>query len=195
MQDTMDEEDYLLKGTVFVNLIKYIKERRGQKGVDHIFNLLKKETPEFHIEPTELKTKEMYPELTFLKLLEIVDREFGEGDLTECYNFGYYDSHHLGVAGFFISFIGKPSTVIKKAPKSWKYYHNLGELVVTKEERGLAVIELRDYLANKVACTEILGYLKGAGEQTKAKSTSVKHTRCRAYGDPVCEFTITWDEF
>lgn len=190
----MDEEDYKLKGPAFITLVDYIKERRGQKGVDHIFSILKKEAPELYVAPKEFKTKEMYPDILFIKLLEILDREFGKGDLKECYNYGHYSSHHLGVMGIFISFLGTPASILKKAPKSWQYYRNKGELVVTKLEPGIGVIELRDYIKSKTICTELLGFFNGAAEQTKAKNVKVKHTRCRADGEPVCEFEVTWEE-
>ena len=41
---------------------------------------------------------------------------------------------------------------------------------------------------------EILGYFNGAADQTRGKNVKVKHTRCASKGDPVCEYTITWDE-
>lgn len=190
----MDEDDYKLKGPAFITLIEYIKERRGQKGVDHIFSILKEEAPDLYVAPGEFKTKEMYPDSLFIKLLEILDREFGEGDLKECYNYGVYSSRHLGVMGIFVSFLGTPSVILKKAPKSWKYYRNKGELVVTKLEPGLGVFEIRGYIKSKTICAELLGFFNGAAEQTKAKNVKVRHTRCRAEGEPVCEFEITWDE-
>ncbi len=190
----MDEEDYLLKGPAFLGLINYIKERRGKKGVEQVFSKLKREAPDMYVAPGEFKTKDSYPDLLFIKLLEIMDQEIGKGDLSECYNFGLYDSHHLGVAGYFISFLGNPSIVIKKAPKSWKYYHNKGELLVTKLESGIGVIELRDYIKSKTICRELEGFFTGAAKQTKGKNVKVKKTKCTSKGDLVCEFTITWDE-
>jgi len=190
----MDEEDYRLKGPAFLTLVRYIKERRGQKGVDHVFSILKKEMPELYIPSKEFKTKKMYPDMLFIRLLEILDREFGKGDLRECYNFGRYSSYNLGVMGIFVSFLGTPSTVLKKAPKSWRYYRNRGELVVTKLEPGLGVLELRGYLKSKTICTELLGFFNGAAEQTKAKNVKVRETKCKSKGDPVCEFMITWEE-
>lgn len=190
----MDEENYLLKGQAFLGVINYIKERRGKRGVEQVFSALKEEVPDMYVASDEFRTKESYPDLLFIKLLEIMDREIGQGDLSECYDFGYYDSHHLGVAGYFISFLGNPSTVIKKAPKSWKYYHNKGELVVTKLEPGIGVIELRDYIKSTTMCKELEGFFTGAARQTRGKNVQVKKTKCRSLGDSVCEFTITWDE-
>ncbi len=189
----MDEQECKLKGTTFVNLVKYIQKKRGQRGVDQIFDILKKEAPDLYISSTEFKTREMYPEQTFLKLLEIVDKEFGNGDLKECYNFGYYDAHNLGIMGFFISFLGDPQYIIQKAPRSWFMYHNSGELKIRHLEPGLGIIEVHDNIKSKVLCSEMLGYFTGAAEQTKGKNVCVEETRCRCDGHDVCEFTIKWD--
>jgi predicted hydrocarbon binding protein len=190
----MDEENYFLKGQAFLGLINYIKERRGQRGVDQVFSALRKQAPDMYVAPRDFKTKESYLDLLFIKLLEIMDKEIGQGDLSECYNFGIYDSHHLGVAGYFISFLGSPSTIIKKAPKSWKFYHNKGELVITKLEPGIGVLELRDYIKSTTMCKELEGFFTGAAKQTKGKNVKVNKTKCKSRGDSVCEFTITWDE-
>jgi predicted hydrocarbon binding protein len=189
----MHEREYKLKGPAFISLINYIKERRGRRGVDHIFSILKKEAPELYTNPDRFKTREMYPDILFIKLLEILDREYGSGDLKECYKLGYYNAHNLGVMGYLISFFATPATIIKRAPKSWDYYRNKGELVVTKLEPGQGIIEIRDYLKSKTICTEILGFFTGAAKQAKARNVKVEHTRCTSDGDPVCEFTIKWD--
>lgn len=190
----MDEENYFIKGPVFLSLINYLKEKKGQRGVDQIFDLLKEEAPDVYMAPNEFTTKDMYREAIFLKLLELVDRELGAGDLSECYRFGYYDSHHLGVMGYFVSFLGTPTKILQKAPKSWKYYHKKGELVVPKLEPGLGIIELHGYLKSEVMCAEILGYLTGAAEQTKGKNVKVEETQCVCKGDSVCQFKVTWEQ-
>jgi hypothetical protein len=190
----MGEVESQIKGTTFVNLVKYVKERRGQQGVEHIFSILKKEAPKLYIPPDSFKTRDMYPEVTLQKLLEIVDREYGKGDLKECYKFGLYDANNLGVLGFFISFKGDPQYIIQKAPRSWYLYHNTGELRISQLEPGLGVIEVWDNLKSKALCHEMLGYYTGAAKQTKGKNIRVEETRCRCKGDPVCEFTFKWDE-
>lgn len=189
----MHELEYKLKGPAFITLIDYIKERRGKRGVDYIFSILKKEAPDLYVHPDRFKTKEMYPDILFIKLMKILDREFGKGDLSECYNLGRWSSQHLGVMGIFVSFLGTPTSVIKKAPKSWRYYHNKGELVVTKLEPGIGIIELRDFLKSNTICTQLLGFFRGAAEQTRGKNVKVEKTKCTSEGDPVCEFTVTWD--
>ena len=189
----MNDRRYLLKGATFLNLITYIKKKRGKDGVERVFKLLREENPDLYIDPRDLSPKRMYPEICFNGILETYDREYGKGDLREAYNFGVYDVENMGIMGLFVSFLGDPMEVIRKAPEGWKSYHEGGELVLTQMDPGHCVFELRDYLVSRTVCTELTGFFTAASKKTRGKNIKVEHTACACDGASACEFTVTWD--
>ncbi len=189
----MEDLEYMLKGPTFINLVKYIKKKRGKDGVDRVFGMVKKEHPGLFIPSDGFKTKEFYREMSFCAIMEAFDREYGKGDLREAYNFGRFDAHNLGIMGFFISFLDNPVKVIEKAPKTWRGYHNAGDIVVHELDDDHAVMELKDYYKSRTVCTEITGFFTGAGEQTKCRNIKIEHVKCTFRGDDTEEYLVTWE--
>ena len=86
-------------GTSLVNIIKFVKKRRGVNGVEEVFARLKEEAHNLWVDPSSAKEKEWYQLDTVLDVLRIYEDLYGGPDLKQTFNIGVHNAKNLGVLG------------------------------------------------------------------------------------------------
>jgi predicted hydrocarbon binding protein len=89
---------------------------------------------------------------------------------------------------------GNPQAFLAQTKTIYQFYYNTGtrEYVPTEPQSG--VLTTADAETFSVAdCLTVVGWHKEALEMCGAKNVRISETKCRAKGDPVCEYEVRWE--
>jgi predicted hydrocarbon binding protein len=134
-----------------------------------------------------------YPLAPFGRLLRVMDAELGKGDLSLVTERGEWtatrDLHTLRKA--ILKFVSIP-WVVEKGASLWPKFHDTGRWDVRASDAKSAVAELYDLgVVDEAICASIRGWLLGLASLTGDK-VDVRHTKCRAKGEPACTYEMRW---
>lgn len=88
---------------------------------------------------------------------------------------------------------GDPARTIANIRPFWELRHDTGEIEVTMEGERDARLVLRGYsLVAAEVCDLNQGTFWGMLDHAGAENIEMKHTKCRARGDELCEWRLTW---
>jgi predicted hydrocarbon binding protein len=135
-----------------------------------------------------------YPLAPFGRLLRAMDGELGRGDLSLVFERGEWtatrDLHTLRKA--ILKFVTIP-WVIGKGASLWPQFHDTGRWEVRQMSKDHAVAELYDLgVVDSAICASIGGWISGLAKETGERRVEVRHTTCRAKGDPACVYEVQW---
>ncbi len=184
-----DENELDVRGQLIINIIDYMKIRRGMKGIVELHSRVSERMGE-NIGITDILPREWYPHKLFRLFVEEGAKTVGKDLGTFAARVGKFAAENLGIMKFFIK-ISKPERMAKIAEDGWKKYHKKGRLEVTDFKEGYAVLRLSDYFYGPYVCEGLRANLQRYLEYT-SKEVEVEETKCRSRGDPYCEFTIRW---
>jgi hypothetical protein len=89
---------------------------------------------------------------------------------------------------------GNPRDFLAQAKSIYNFYYDTGtrEYVSTGPQSGvLKTIDAETF--SRADCLTVVGWHKEALEMCGAKNVRITETKCRAKGDPLCEYEIRWD--
>jgi len=176
--------------------LKYIKIKAGEQGLKNILERLPEEDKivlNMKILPTE-----WYPFRTYVNILTLIDRQFGNGDLSVCREVGEWSAERdlKAVYNIYSKEIFKDPSILRTAPSiMWKGYYDKGDLVFPEIPNTLDVTEATAKVidfpdAAKPNCTLLEGWIGkvmeiiiGGGHKAR-----VREVKCRANGADYCEF-------
>lgn len=181
------------RGQVFLTDFKYIKEVKGEEGIE----ALKKKIKEWGdiIDYEKIKTMEWYPVgLRALSLLAIKEA-FGWGD-KEIEEMG----KTIPKISFIVKMLMKTFLSIRRsfieAANYWKKHYLIGELVPAEldEKKKYLFLRLKNFKIHPILCVYLRGYFYTiANLILKSEKITIEETRCAfKEGDPYHEFLIKW---
>lgn len=105
-------------------------------------------------------------------------------------------SAQRNLTGIHSSFLekGNPQAFMEKTPIIYKFYYDVGrrEYKKTGENSGVMTTwEAETFSAPD--CLTVVGWYKEALAMCGATGVEVNETRCRAAGDPCCEYQVNWE--
>ena len=87
----------------------------------------------------------------------------------------------------------RPSIAIEQTPKYWRRFHDTGERTMERRGDRELVGRLDNWgVVDSVLCRELVGYMSRTLELLGAREVMFDHPRCRARGEPTCEFRARW---
>jgi predicted hydrocarbon binding protein len=136
-----------------------------------------------------------YPLAPFGRLLRAMDGELGRGDFTLVTERGEWtatrDLHTLRRA--VLKFVSIP-WVIQKGASLWHQFHDTGRWEVRQMDPEHAIAELHELgVVDEAICASIGGWILGLAKLSgDGKVVDLRHTTCRAKGDPACVYELRW---
>jgi len=83
--------------------------------------------------------------------------------------------------------------IIKRAPQVMVTYYDSGSMEVMKVGPKEALLHLVDFdEPHLLICDRLQGWMERVVELSGGKDVSLKHPKCMAKGDRVCEYNATW---
>lgn len=177
-------------------VLKYIKIKAGEEGLEKILNKLSEE--DRAIFSDRIHPGQWYPFKTYVNILTLVDQELGKGDLSVCKDIGRWSAERdlRVVFKLYTADTFKDLNILKTAPHvMWKGYYDQGDMEFPEIPRtdylksiSAKIIDFPD--AAKPNCRLLEGWIEKAvhiisGERVTGTVTEVK---CRVDGHEYCEF-------
>lgn len=179
------------RGTVYTSALVFVETRFGHEALPRILAEL---APNERALLAGIDPDGWYDTGPVLSFHRALDRLYGEGDLTLCKEIGRF-SAEWALSSFlrFALRFTSPHRVFERAGSLWGQYHDTGVWEIPPREPQRISGILRDFgVADRAFCLRFQGWLVGAIELTGGRDAHVYETRCRALGDPHCEFSGTW---
>ena len=198
LKETEENRDEILNkegeivGEVFRTQLKYIRNKKGEKGLDDFAEQAKKLGRELDLR--EIKPQQWYP---------VGLRPYGWLVMLKAFNWGKKELIDSGYQAPKTSFIMKVlaryflslEATIKKSPHYWKKHYTIGSLEVVKVDakKKEFILKVKDFQVSPLFCIFYTGYFAKVLELGGAKDAKIKETKCMFKEDDHHEFLFTWE--
>ena len=179
------------KGTIYLSVEKFVRERWGDEAVQQCLQALSDEDRQVL---DEVLAVGWYPLEPVIRFHRAVDERFGTGDLALVEQIGRYSAEwQLNAFHKLVLRFKSPKYIVAKAGQLWSRYHETGRWEVESPAPDTVIGRLHDFaVADECFCTRERGWFARALELTGGKDVTVEEPRCRARGAPYCEYVGTY---
>jgi len=177
------------KGSEFVSLSKYIRQRYGEEKL----RLIEKKMEElgYPLRFNEIRPMEWYPEALDVLAMIVAKHLFGWKDLFEV---GYSLPRFSWGVRVFMK-LSSLERVIAEGSKTWRKFLDVGNFEGREfnEKEKYCTIHLKDYKFHPDMCRFYAGFFLRIVEYTqKGKNMTMEETKCMYKGAPYHEYVARW---
>jgi uncharacterized protein (TIGR02265 family) len=134
-----------------------------------------------------------YPLELYGKLLRIIDRQLGNGDLRAIPAMARFEAERdLPTIHRLLLKMVRPAYIVEKMSELWPRYNSTGHLAIHRRGDRAVDVTLSEWSTDEALCIAIEGYSARALELAGARGLRIAQTSCRARGAEVCFFRIMW---
>jgi hypothetical protein len=135
------------------------------------------------------------PFMTQARLVEHIDRLFGNGDLSLLIEVGRAMAFHdfPGIARP-VARLLSPGLFVDMATRIWGLYHSHGHWEVVRGERDIVAVLLGRPEHHPAFCVGMRGWIEGALLFCGATDAVAHEERCAALGGSCCSLRVMWRE-
>ena len=181
-----------VRGVVFQTDAEYVKEKKGEKGLELVKKTLKKIGCPIDYE--KIKATGWYSVgLRVISLLIIKD-VFNWSD-KEIETMGNAAPKYSFIVRLLMKYFLTFPMSYKQSPVYWKKHYTVGELEAPDYnlQKKYYIIRLKKFKIHPILCAYLGGYFVRIGQFVlKGSDFKVKETKCMFSGDSYHEFLITW---
>jgi len=179
------------KGTLFLSAKLYADKELGADAVQDAMAQLSDADRELL---DAVVAVGWYPLEPIMRFHHILDRDYGRGDLSLCYEIGRFAAAwQLNAFHKFVLKFKQPRWMLQKASSLWSTYHDSGRWEVGEPEPGMMRGCLYDFaIVDPAFCKREMGWFARAIELTGGKLLTIDEPRCRSRGDEWCEYVGHW---
>ena len=139
------ENDRYIKGTHIINVINFVKKKRGTVALNTLFDRINKDKSKPRLlSPDSFIEKEWYPYELYLEFLATADDITGTGDLSRCFEMGHQTVKNLG----HLSYLAKAPEIhgfLVSANENWRRVYDFGGVDIVKETEGEIVMRYHGF--------------------------------------------------
>jgi hypothetical protein len=134
-----------------------------------------------------------YPLGSYGRLLRVVDRRIGNGDLRAIPPLARFEAERdvPSIHRLLLKMV-KPAYIVEKMAELWPRYNSTGRLTVHRRGDRAVDVTLSDWSDDGALCLAVEGYSGRALELAGARDPRIVQVRCRAHGAEGCFFRIKW---
>lgn len=182
-----------VKGSVLRSRLDFVEKKFGAPVLERVLAALPPD--ERQILGRRLLPAQWYPFTLGESLENTILRVLGEDGRRTFLEMGRRSAEYNleGVHKVFVH-AGNPHGLLCRAPAIYKLYYDTGHR--TYEMTGENTCSLITYDSESFSeadCLTIIGWHERAVELCSGRHAEVDHPRCRARGDAVCEYLISWN--
>lgn len=184
-----------VKGTAFLGIFKYLKER--PEGVELLKKVIAALAPGMrNIFERKIFAVADYPYPVFVAFLHQVDRIAGSGDLGLCRELGRFTAH-LDIESVYLLYKkrARPEDLARDSAVIWRsYYSNAGTMKTEDISPEHTVVRIYDFPAMDPAhCRLMEGWMSQAMIEAGAEVVKeLVEVKCPSRGGPYHEFVGSW---
>ncbi len=187
-----------VQGRSIRGVLRYVKLSEFKGGIPALLEHLPSAVRPSFNQP--IRAFSWYPYVIYSTLLETVDREMGDGNLSLLEDVGRFSlradaSTTLKILKVFSSV----DTLVHRGfsswgPYLWRHHCDEGSVTLLESSRGTATMGLEEFPNVAPAhCRVNLGYLEEMGRAVGAASIRMTKTECVHRGDSRCAYRGEWD--
>jgi hypothetical protein len=191
--DKMMEEEGNVKGTILQAHFDYIRDIKGDKGVEMVERRLEKLG--YPVKAKDINNVKWYSEALACLILLVCVEVFDWGE-KEVFEMAYEAPKYNFIVKLLMQHFIKAEKSFKMAPKYWKKHFDFSEMeTVGFDEKGKrGTIRIKDFHKyHPLVCVYHKGYFSKVAEMMLGqKNVKVDHTECLLKDGPYEEFKLTW---
>ena len=180
-----------IKGVHLLNVIDYVKHKRGTLGLIEFFKMINEERGHHDvIRGDNIIPKNWYPYETYLIFLRVVDQIVGNGDLSKCYDIGYQTLQNLG----HLSYLARSPTVldfVQPVGENWHNVYDFGRTSFEEVNDREIIFKYHGFPEDKAKCEYFRGSLAGMLTLCGLEG-EVEEIECNTEGADHCKYRLTW---
>ncbi len=181
-----------IKGVHLLNVIDYVKHKRGIHGIDEFFKIINEDNS-FHdqIKEGNLIPKNWYPYVVYLKFLRTADKITGNGDLSKCYDIGYKTVRNMG----HLSYLTRAPVIldfVQLASENWKTVYDFGKASYEVVDSNTIIFTYHGFPEDRAKCEYFRGSLAGMLTLCGLEG-EIEEIECNTEGDDHCMYRIKWE--
>jgi uncharacterized protein (TIGR02265 family) len=180
-----------IKGSVVKSRLAFVEEHSGKEGVERVLAALSDEDRKAL---AAVITVKWYPLELGTRLDDAIVRVLGGGkpEFFERLGAASADKNLTTVHKAFVT-KGDPHAFLTRTPAIYSMYYEKGRREYQKTGEKSAMLTTRDAESfSGPDCLTIVGWHRRALEICGAKDVRVVEQECRAKGNPVCRYEISW---
>lgn len=178
-----------MRGTHVVNIINYVKDKRGVIGLEQLWEKMRKKRGEIKKD----YTKNEFVDYELIQdFFEAVEELFGDElkDIPRSREIGRHIAENLGHFEFLTRGEGLKE-LVNKAEENWNQVYKFGRIELADWGDNRAVVRYHGFPADENVCNYFQGSLEKDLEMVDLDG-KIEHTGCPIEDDDYMEFTITW---
>ncbi|MFQ5718855.1 MAG: TIGR02265 family protein [Acidobacteriota bacterium] len=180
-----------VKGSVLLSRLDFVREQFGEEGLARLLDALSEEDRRV---TTKLLPAQWYTFDLGERIDSAVMNVLGKGAADTFLRLGF-QSADVNLAGVHSVFVhaGDPHGLLRRAPAIYQLYYDTGHR--TYEQTGENSCRLTTFDSegfSEADCYTVIGWHQRAVEICGGENVEVDHVRCRARGDAVCQYEISW---
>jgi uncharacterized protein (TIGR02265 family) len=182
-----------IKGSVLRTRLALVQELRPSDGCARVLARL---SPADRSALGSLLASSWYPFALGQRLDEAIVAELGGGRSDFFEKLGEASAEkNLGASGVHRRFLvpGDPHAFLEKTPLIYSYYYDQGRRDYQRAGEGEAVLTTHGAETFSAPdCLTVVGWYRRALEMCGARQPRVVEEQCRARGDAVCRYRLSW---
>ena len=182
-----------VKGSVLRSRLDFVEKKFGAPVLECVLTDLPEE--ERRTLGLGLLPAQWYPFALGESLEKAILRVLGEDGRRTFLDMGRKSAEY-NLAGVHKVFVhsGNPHGLLSRAPAIYKLYYDTGHRTYEKTgERTCTLTTYESETFSEADCLTVIGWHERAVELCSGRHAVVDHPRCRARGDAVCEYLISWN--
>jgi predicted hydrocarbon binding protein len=178
-----------MKGIGFANVHCYVQTKHSEAKWAEVLAKLDKEDSRVVASAVAVG---WYDVMLFARLLRVVDKVCGRGDLHLMDELGKFEAEQdlNRVLRVFIRVLS-PLQIFRVEGRLWSHFQDSGKWESHRVPNGVDAT-LTGWAVDQALCQELAGYLVRLMEFTGGKDVRVLHPTCRARGSEKCVFQYRW---
>ena len=151
-------EDALVKGEPVLQMLGYVKKRKGIEGVQQVLEFTNKKHSS-HYKFSDFKEMDWYSQLHYDSMLQGMEQVFPDDDkmfTRACEHF----LDNYGIMKYFVKFAMTPPQLMKKASKDFNKFYSAGTLSVVELKKKHAKVELKEFPLSDHWSRSFAGFLE-----------------------------------
>ena len=181
-----------IKGFVIRGLLKYVKQSGHPGGIPGILDKLPEALrPTFKL---KILNGSWYPYDAYAGLLEVVDREIGDGELSIMPEIGRFAARQeAGSIWKLVTYFSSVETLLQRSTLFWPRYCDQGIFETRDVQEGRGTGILRDFPGvSRGHCHLLCGWVDQMARNAGAKTVETVKTQCIHRGDEWCQYEGGW---
>jgi uncharacterized protein (TIGR02265 family) len=181
-----------VKGSVLRSRLDFVRSHFGEAGVTSVLTALGEN--DRRILTAGLLPAQWYDFDLGQRLDQAIMRTVGKGSAETFRSLGK-TSAEVNLGGVHQAFVrpGDPHGLLRRAPAIYKLYYDTGRR--SYEQTGPTSCRIVTHASESFSeadCLTVVGWHEYAVEMCGGRDVRIEHPACRARGDQVCDYRISW---